>query len=76
MEKEKYILEDGSEIIATSPADFVTKLRQSSFFENNKLDELYMREFAERYWTQTGNSVRTDTPEHFVKDLKNFGYIK
>ncbi|MDR1543380.1 MAG: hypothetical protein LBS50_03015 [Prevotellaceae bacterium] len=72
---EKYKLADGATIHAVSPADFITKLRRSSFFESDTPDETYMLEFAERYLVQNGRVVRTDTAENFVKDLRIFGYI-
>ena len=39
-------------------------------------DEEYMVNFSGRYRELHGVTVRTDTPEHFMDDLKKYGYIK
>ena len=36
----------------------------------------YMVNFSGRYRELHGVTVRTDTPEHFMDDLKKYGYIK
>ena len=64
-----YTLQDGGIIAASCPADFVTKLRESS-------DQEYMYHFADRFHDQTGHVVRADTPEHFLEDLLSNGYMK
>ena len=35
-----------------------------------------MVNFSKRYNELHGVTVRTDTPEHFMDDLKKYGYIK
>jgi hypothetical protein len=35
-----------------------------------------MMNFSGRYRELHGVTVRTDTPEHFMDDLKKYGYIK
>ncbi len=39
-------------------------------------DGEYMVNFSGRYRELHGVTVRTDTPEHFMDDLKKYGYIK
>lgn len=70
-----YVLQDGGRIAATCAADFVTKLRESSLFDNDCTDKDYMYHFADRFFDQTGYIVRTDTPEHFLKDLLASGFV-
>jgi hypothetical protein len=70
-----YTLQDGGIIAASCPADFVTKLRESSRFDSECTDQEYMYHFADRFHDQTGHAVRADTPEHFFEDLLSNGYI-
>ena len=65
-----YTLQDGGIIAASCPADFVTKLRESSRFDSECTDQEYMYHFADRFHD------RADTPEHFLKDLLSNGYMK
>lgn len=71
----EYHLSDGGTIQAESPCQFVTELRLSSRFDSESSDEEYMRNFAERYNVYSGEHVRSDTPEHFVSDLIQCGYV-
>lgn len=75
-EEKTYRLEDGSAITATTPSEFVTKLRESSMFDSECTDQEYMYQFAHRYEVQTGSLIRADNPENFLKDLQDTGYIK
>lgn len=70
-----YTLQDGGTITATCATDFVTKLRESSRFDSECTDQEYMYHFADRFYDQTGNVVRVDSPEHFMNDLTAFGYV-
>lgn len=74
MEKE-YKLEDGGLIKASSPQEFVTRLRESSKFDSHLTDDEYMKAFAERFKIQTGKDVSVDTPERFMAALLEFGYV-
>jgi hypothetical protein len=76
MSIKEYKLQDGGIIIASSPADFVTKLRESSKFDSDCTDSDYMINFAYRLKIQSGAIVRTDNPENFVEDLKDTGYLE
>ena len=71
MNKHMYILADGGRIVASDPSEFVRILREGSWFDSECTDEEYMVNFSGRYRELHGVTVRTDTPEHFMDDLKN-----
>ncbi|MCL1942551.1 MAG: hypothetical protein FWF54_03255 [Candidatus Azobacteroides sp.] len=75
MKKEIYKLKDGGIITASSPFEFVTRLREGSKFDSNCTDEEYMLRFAGRYKIQTGNDIRTTGADEFFSDLITYGYI-
>ena len=75
MNKHMYILADGGRIAASGPSEFVRLLREGSWFDSECTDEEYMVNFSGRYRELHGVTVRTDTPEHFMDDLKKYGYI-
>ena len=70
------ILADGGRIAASDPSEFVRILREGSWFDSECTDGEYMVNFSGRYRELHGVTVRTDTPEHFMDDLKKYGYIK
>lgn len=72
--KTTYLLQDGGTITATCAADFVTHLREGSRFDYDCTDQEYMYRFADRYFDQTGHTVRADSPDHFLADLLASGY--
>ncbi|MCB6972539.1 MULTISPECIES: hypothetical protein [Butyricimonas] len=74
MEKE-YRLKDGGLIKASSPQEFVTRLREGSKFDSHLTDDEYMKAFAERFKIQTGKVIPLDTPEYFMIALIDFGYV-
>ncbi len=74
MEKE-YRLKDGGLIKASSPQEFVTRLREGSKFDSHLTDDEYMKAFAERFKIQTGEIIPVDTPECFMIALIDFGYV-
>lgn len=74
MEKE-YRLEDGGLIKASSPQEFVTRLREGSKFDSHLTDTEYMKAFAERFKIQTGKDVPIDTAECFMAALLEVGYV-
>lgn len=76
IKKTEYRLEDGSVITAISSSDFVTKLRESSKFDSDCTDAEYILNFASRMKIQSGAIIRTDTPDNFLCDLKDIGYIE
>lgn len=67
---------DGGRIAASGPSEFVRVLREGSWFDSGCTDGEYMVNFSGRYRELHGVTVRTDTPEHFMDDLKKYGYIK
>ena len=75
MEKE-YRLKDGGLIKASSPQEFVTRLREGSKFDSHLTDDEYMKAFAERFKIQTGKVIPVDTPERFLKGLFESGYVR
>ena len=75
MNKHMYILADGGRIAASDPSEFVRVLREGSWIDSGCTNEEYMVNFSGRYKELHGVTVRTDTPEHFMDDLKKYGYI-
>ena len=74
MNRHMYILADGGRITASDPSEFVRLLREGSWFDSGCTDKEYMVNFSNRYHELHGVTVRTDTPEHFMDDLKKYGY--
>lgn len=62
---------DGGRIAASGPSEFVRLLREGSWFDSGCTDGEYMVNFSGRYRELHGVTVRTDTPEHFMDDLKS-----
>jgi len=58
------------------PEEFVRLLREGSWFDHDCTDEEFMNNFAGRYKELHGVTVSTDTPEHFMADLRKYGYIR
>lgn len=71
MNRHMYILADGGRIAASGPSEFVRLLREGSWFDSGCTDKEYMMNFSGRYRELHGVTVRTDTPEHFMDDLKS-----
>lgn len=71
----RYNLKDGGVIDASTPGEFVTKLRESSRFDSECTDEQYMKNFADRFKIQTGMEVETSSPEAFLEALKKTDFI-
>ena len=70
-----YRLKDGDKIVATSPADFLHQLRTGSRFDSDGTDEEYMVRFAHRLQELEGYLVSTNSPEAFLADLINRGFV-
>lgn len=75
MKTTTYTLRDGGRIAATSPADFLHQLHTGSFFDYEGTDAEYMKRFAKRLMELDGSTVRTDTPDHFLADLLQCGFV-
>lgn len=76
MKPKKYKLQDGGIITASSPEEFVTKLRESSKFDSDCTDQEYMKNFSKRCEIQTGAIIRIETASFFVQDLQDTGYLE
>lgn len=70
-----YNLLDGGTITATSPEDFVTKLREGSRFDSDCTNQEFMQNFARRYLELHGVDIDTGSFESFVESLTAAGYI-
>lgn len=70
-----YNLLDGGTITATSPEDFVTKLREGSRFDSECTNQEFMINFARRYREQHGVDISTDSFGSFFDSLVFVGYI-
>lgn len=70
-----YRLKDGDKIVATSPADFLHQLRTGSRFDSEGTDTEYMQRFAHRLQEFEGYLVSTYSPEAFLADLINRGFV-
>lgn len=70
-----YNMLDGGTITATSPEDFVTKLREGSRFDSECTNQEFMHNFARRYRELHGVAIVTDSFESFVDSLVTAGYI-
>lgn len=75
-EEKTYRLKDGGTITASSPDEFLTRLRESSKFDSEVTNHEYMQNFAHRYKVSEGIEIRSDSAEHFVEDLTANGYIQ
>lgn len=70
-----YNLLDGGTITATSPEDFVTKLREGSRFDSECTNHEFMQNFARRYRELHGVDIVTDSFESFLNNLISIGYV-
>lgn len=70
-----YNLLDGGTITATSPEDFVTKLREGSRFDSECTNQEFMQNFACRYRELHGVDIETNSSEIFIDSLITAGYI-
>lgn len=67
---------DGDRIATSDPPRFVHTLHEDNWSDSECADEEYIVNFSERYRGLHGVTVRADTPEQFVDDLKKYGYIR
>ena len=66
---------DNHKIVAYSPEEFLHQLRTGSRFDSEGTDEEYMVRFAHRLQELEGYLVSTDSPEAFLADLINNGFV-
>lgn len=71
-----YTLQDGGKITASSPSDFVTRLREGSRFDSECTNDEFMERFSERYKMFSGKDVSTESPALFLQGLLDTGYAK
>lgn len=73
-----YTLFDGYQVRASSPGDFVSQLKRSSWYSSAKQSkQQYMMQFVDRL-TQFENDrifVDSNTPSSFVSDLIDAGLL-
>ena len=65
---------DGQTLVSTHPADVVNELNNMSF-SPEKTPRRFMVESAGRILTFLGAKIRTDSAEHYVDDLFQFGLL-
>ena len=66
---------DNHRIVAYSPEEFLHQLHAGSRFDSEGTDEEYMVRFAHRLQELEGYLVSTDSPEEFLADLINRGFV-
>ena len=66
---------DNHRIVAYSPEEFLRQLHTGSRFDRDGTDEEYMVRFAHRLQELEGYLVSTDSPDAFLADLINNGFV-
>ena len=66
---------DNHRIVAYSPEEFLHQLHAGSRFDSEGTDEDYMVRFAHRLQELEGYLVSTYSPEAFLADLINRGFV-
>jgi hypothetical protein len=66
---------DNHRIVAYSPEEFLRQLHAGSRFDSEGTDTEYMQRFAYRLQELEGYLVSTDSPETFLADLINRGFV-
>lgn len=66
---------DNHSIVAYSPEEFLHQLRTGSRFDSDGTDTEYMQRFAHRLQELEGYLVSTDSPDAFLADLINNGFV-
>ena len=70
-----HIKGDNHKIVAYSPEEFLRQLHAGSRFDSEGTDGEYMVRFAHRLRELEGYLVSTDSPEEFLADLINRGFV-
>ena len=73
--KTYHIKGDNHRIVAYSPEEFLRQLHAGSRFDSEGTDMEYMQRFAHRLQELEGYLVSTDSPETFLADLINRGFV-
>lgn len=66
---------DRHSIVAYNPEEFLHQLHAGSRFDSDGTDTEYMQRFAHRLQELEGYLVSTDSPEAFLADLINRGFV-
>ena len=66
---------DDNRIVAYSPEEFLRQLHVGSRFDSEGTDTEYMQRFAHRLQELEGYLVSTYSPEAFLADLINRGFV-
>lgn len=74
--KRTYRIKGGDTIVAATPQEFVQELHEGSRFDFGGTDTEYMERFAIRLEQLEGYRIRTDTPETFLGDLIEHGFVE
>ena len=74
----KYKIENNEVIFAKDATEFVTKLRQGSYFDYNCSNRVFKIKFAERFKTITGKEIQCIVSDNnaFVDELLKHGFVK
>ncbi|MDR2926867.1 MAG: hypothetical protein LBV41_01495 [Cytophagaceae bacterium] len=72
----KYFIKNDEVIHAESPFQFVTELRQGSWFDSDCTDEEYMKNFAGRYKISSGIDMKYSNAEEFLNILIETGFVR
>ena len=73
--KTYHIKGDNHKIVAYSPEEFLRQLHAGSRFDSEGTDMEYMQRFAHRLQELEGYLVSTYSPEEFLADLINRGFV-
>lgn len=73
--KTYHVKGDNHIIVAYSPEEFLRQLHAGSRFDSEGTDEDYMVRFAYRLQELEGYLVSSDSPETFLADLINRGFV-
>lgn len=72
----KYFIQNDEVIYAESPRQFVTRLRQGSWFDSNCTDEEYMANFAGRYKISKSVDMKYSNADEFLNILIETGFVE
>jgi len=70
-----YKTDEGEVIEGASPLELVTALRDGSRFAAHETTDEFMAGFADRMWEYSQREIDATTPDAFITDLVNFGYL-
>ena len=74
--KKRYEIGNDEVIYAADAHEFVTALREGSYFDSYGTNAQYMKRFAGRSVIYNGSRPRTSSEEAFLEDLIRSGFAK